>query len=86
MPPVNGNSVVRIENFRIGGNIQEASDLTFQDNNNHETATTTFISVFDDADFLQTSTRDCASYFPISTIAFGESDPFHSDWPYWNHN
>jgi hypothetical protein len=41
-----------------------------------------FISVFEDAEFLQPLKATSGELFPSSSE---ESDPFHSDWPYWDH-
>jgi hypothetical protein len=62
----------------------EPNCVTFREIKHQQTtAMGTFLSVLEDAEFLQTSIAapDTLSY-PMS---WGESDPFHSDWPYWDH-
>jgi hypothetical protein len=86
---VHGNRVANIHLetefcFQNDQRAQESVGVSFPTINYEQTvATRSFMSVMEDSDFLQTSVVSTGT-LPFSMSS--ESDPFHSDWPYWEHN
>ncbi len=81
---VNENDVGVVENLHQHQSAQESNRMTLPESNYQQAAVVgSFISVMDDAEFLPSSTMTPkTSSSPISSDM--QSDPFHSDWPYWN--
>jgi hypothetical protein len=73
---------VNLRMASIFENAQEPSDILNPENSQEHTGVVgSFVSVFEDAEFSQTLIGS-ADIYPSS---LEESDPFHSDWPYWDH-